>query len=118
MNKQKILELYWGKNYSLKDTADAMGVRYPSTIWKAMKRLNIPIRSHAEAMSGERARMLISAHNRDIAGEKNPMWGSCRTGEDSPMWGKTHSKETRDKISKNHADVSGDKNPNWKGGIK
>lgn len=35
---------------------------------------------------------------RDISGENNPMFGSCRTGKDNPFFGKTHTEETKQKI--------------------
>ena len=78
-NKEQLIDLYWNQKYSLKGVAEKVGAKYPATIYKAFKRMEIPTRKHAIAMNTNRCKDLIRAHKNDTAGVNNGMFGVHRS---------------------------------------
>lgn len=110
-----------------------------STIWKWIKKYNIPRRTISEAMAGEKNPMYGKKQSKEhrqrisaimcraaLRGLDHPFYGKkfsdehrqklseSHTGERNPFYGKSHTEETRHKMA---IQKRGQKHWNWRGGI-
>ena len=106
ISRAELRELYLEKELSTVKIAKLFDCG-KTTIYKKLKKFDIPIRNRSEAKKGR----------------KNPMYGRKHTDKTKEKMrerhvgfkGKKHKKKIRVKLSEMN---TGNKNPNWRGGIK
>ena len=113
LTKQYLKQKYITEKLSMNKIATMVGCS-ESTIRYYLKKYNILIRNHSDAVKGENNPFYNKHHSESTKKKISKIMKEKYVGKNHPFYGKHHSEKTKRKISKS---LKGSNNPNWKGGM-